>query len=287
MAFSLIFYSFTIFTSGFDEKYGNSCVTLEEWFDLVKILVFIDTIQTMVVPFIIISVSNVLIVFKLMKRFTFKSNKLVEREELRKLDESNLASFQNQKNTLGTDESLVNFSSNNNNNSMVNNSFKMSRSETVRKSKSTNSKKSETRRHKSKSRSETTKTLIMISTTFLILNSPLAACKTYYFFKRKFFDTESPVYHSKLGDIVYSNKTFTPLYTNSFIYNTTTTLNSINHQSHQQNSEFETNTFEEITERITCFIYYINFSLNFFLYTFNTKQFRENILDIFKKFFKN
>ena len=131
----------------------------------------------------------------------------------------------------------------------------------------------------------------MISTTFLILNSPLAACKTYYFFKRKFFSDLDSTIDGKLsgngGGTYYSNTTFTHMYTNSSMFNTTTVSNLISRSSIQQNSEFETNAFEEITERITCFIYYINFSLNFFLYTFNTKQFRENILDILKKFFKN
>ena len=41
--------------------------------------------------------------------------------------------------------------------------------------------------------------------------------------------------------------------------------------------------FGEIQTKISSFIYYINFSINFFLYAFNTKQFKENFLHIFKK----
>ena len=45
----------------------------------------------------------------------------------------------------------------------------------------------------------------------------------------------------------------------------------------------EANPIEEIIERVTCYLYYLNFSLNFFLYSLNGSQFREAILGLFKK----
>ena len=40
---------------------------------------------------------------------------------------------------------------------------------------------------------------------------------------------------------------------------------------------------EESLTKISYFIYYINFSINFFLYSFNTNQFWRNFLRIFKR----
>jgi hypothetical protein len=117
------------------------------------------------------------------------------------------------------------------------------------------------RHRKSKSSYETTKTLIMVSTAFLILNSPMHLCKTYYFFKKKFSNTFQTFSTNSLTNST-KNTQLTDLY------------------------EIETNHLEEIIERITCFIYYINYALNFFLYSFNLYNFRENILAVFKKIFR-
>ena len=57
--FGIFFYSLTLFTTGFDMKYGYSCVILDEWRDEFKILIFIDTIQTIIIPFIFISVLTI------------------------------------------------------------------------------------------------------------------------------------------------------------------------------------------------------------------------------------
>jgi hypothetical protein len=45
----------------------------------------------------------------------------------------------------------------------------------------------------------------------------------------------------------------------------------------------EANPIEEIIERITCYLYYLNFSLNFFLYNLNGSQFRAQLLSLFGK----
>lgn len=72
---ALVLYSFTLFTSGIEiinNPSGNqsdiprrACVTKEKWFDFVKLMAFIDTIITMLIPFLIIFLCNLSIIFKL------------------------------------------------------------------------------------------------------------------------------------------------------------------------------------------------------------------------------
>ena len=49
------------------------------------------------------------------------------------------------------------------------------------------------------------------------------------------------------------------------------------------NNVFDANTREEIMERITCFLYYLNFATNFFLYSFCARSFRQQFLKYLKK----
>lgn len=67
--FSLIFYSFSIITSGIENHGSNekTCVTLEKWFGLASMMAFIDSIITICIPFIIISILNISICCKLME----------------------------------------------------------------------------------------------------------------------------------------------------------------------------------------------------------------------------
>jgi hypothetical protein len=99
-----------------------------------------------------------------------------------------------------------------------------------------------------KTYSKTTKVLFTISTTYLILHFPIAICKIWYFLKSNQQEFETP-----------SNNTTTSEVT------------------------LEANPIEEIIERITCYLYYLNFSLNFFLYNLNGSQFRAQLLSLFRK----
>lgn len=66
--FAFSIYSFSLITSGLEhQKDTYSCVTKEKWFNLVKLMAFIDTILTMIIPFFLISISNILIVIKLFR----------------------------------------------------------------------------------------------------------------------------------------------------------------------------------------------------------------------------
>lgn len=122
--------------------------------------------------------------------------------------------------------------------------------------------------------SKTTKVLLTISTTFLILHCPIAICKIWYFIK----SSSDPIQETS---------------TNKSIFNSTTYYNADYQLYNNNNSSFikmtddsdnamEANPIEEIIERITCYLYYLNFSLNFFLYTLNGSKFRDIIIRMFR-----
>ncbi|RNA32293.1 thyrotropin-releasing hormone receptor-like [Brachionus plicatilis] len=184
MAISLIIYSFALVTSGIessnDEK--NSCVTLTKWFDLVQLIAFIDMLITMVIPFLIIFISNISIVYKLMgfgyssnfpiETHRFSSNASTELSELnwRKIsikspnkNAMKLNSTQNRfyKQTAKGDAPRANQSRINLGNHLT--------------------KANEVKRIQKYSR--TTRMLLIVSTTFLLLHMPIAVCKAWYFVK--------------------------------------------------------------------------------------------------------
>lgn len=74
--FSIIFYGYVIFTSGLEYKDSEYvCITYVEWFDIVKVMSVIDTVISMIVPFILITFSNIAIIFKLSTVFKAKYDK--------------------------------------------------------------------------------------------------------------------------------------------------------------------------------------------------------------------
>ena len=99
--------------------------------------------------------------------------------------------------------------------------------------------------------SKTTRMLLMISATFLLLHGPTAILKLYYIL--------SYVLRSSSAAIAATNGTGT---------------GTAAEASHSSMAILETNTWEELVERITSYIYYLHYSLNFFLYVFNLKKFR-------------
>ena len=117
--------------------------------------------------------------------------------------------------------------------------------------------------------SEATKTLMLISFVFLLLHCPLAVNKCWYFINSDFI----MVTVNETKSINENQSKFTIIQTNNNTKN--------------ENQKFELREYEEIFERITCYIFYLNFSLNFFLYTFNKSKFRCIIIKQLKcKWFK-
>lgn len=122
--------------------------------------------------------------------------------------------------------------------------------------------------NRAKAYTEATKTLLIISLVFLILHFPLATNKVWYFISENI---------SKLDDEIledYSNL-------NDYNNNKNNTVNTT--ALNEMPVKLESSEYEEIFERITCYIFYLNFSLNFFLYTYNKSKFRRIILNSFRK----
>ena len=120
--------------------------------------------------------------------------------------------------------------------------------------------KRKTRYHK------TTRLLFIVSFSFCLLNTPMYLCKLYYYLRQ--FN-----YNSETINNEHINANNTSFQRFNFSQNTSTQIYV---------EELDANTREEIMERITCFLYYLNFSLNFFLYSFCTKDFRRNFCKSFK-----
>ncbi len=121
--------------------------------------------------------------------------------------------------------------------------------------------------------SKTTKFLLSISSTYLLLHCPLAVCKIYYFLKNHQFNSQQSNLISQVFNVSSEPTLFDDLQlvdlNSSIILKT--------------NSEMEINLTEEIIERIGGYLYYLNFPLNFFLYTMNGSKFRKAFISIFKR----
>ena len=128
--------------------------------------------------------------------------------------------------------------------------------------------------------SKTTKFLLSISTTYLFLHCPLAVCKIYYFLKNHHqFNSESETSNSAVSRLLNSSLLEPKL---EFSKNITSNANST-FDVYRSSSEMEINLTEEIIERIGGYLYYLNFPLNFFLYTMNGSKFRKAFISIFKR----
>ena len=284
--FSVIFYSYTLFTSGLDDQ--NTCVTLDDWFLQVKVLILVDIVQTMIVPFIIISITNSLIMVKLMNSFSFKMRD----------NSSFMDSNTSKKNFRSYDVTDTD--------SLSSNLNEQNRQILIRQSYQTHN----SRHNKPSTNKETTKTLVIIASTFLLLNFPIASTKTFYFFKS---GTETDFLNSdflyQLNNInnnnnnknvsinhIDMNHLLNLNYSSISLANITHLIDLSNEKFGGVNESFMNKTTyievfndqvvfnqkKELLERIASLIYYINFSINFFLYTFNTKQFRDIFIHIFK-----
>ena len=104
-------------------------------------------------------------------------------------------------------------------------------------------------KRRSKSYSRTTRVLILISITYIVLNSLMA--------------------YSKLRLLFYPSSE-----TNGLTFE-----NSAENYPINESSDLN----DELIDRIAFYLYYLNFSINFFLYVLNKSKFRDIFCEIFKK----
>ena len=254
---SLLFYSFTFIASGFN--YHDEiiyCGSKEKWVNSFYLFTMIDTLQTMIIPFLIIAISNVMIVSKLVKKFEFRLNKTphtTENLEIIFIEQANESNHRRP-------------SSESNNQNLI---------------------AATSRRNVKINNSETVRILFIITTTFLLLNFPLAITKTYHFFQKyslKFYKNETSIDYMDSMVNKSSPKSINRYKNNKNTFNSDLRGFKLNNTSIDTLENLIDNIeVEESLTKISYFIYYINFSINFFLYSFNTNQFWRNFLRIFKR----
>lgn len=230
--FSLFFYSFTIFTSDIESENGNRvCVTKESWVNFVKKFSFIDIWMTIIIPFIVILIVNASISVKLMRviRSTKTFNTIIffnrnspDRPIRIRKKCGSLKSYGSVRRTSAMGLCSVKY-----------------------------------KRRLSKKYSKTTRVLLTISITYVLLNIFMAYSKIRYCFGSEFFETVSQV----------KEKNFEKLNANS------THSSDLRIKAVELNYDWE----DQFYERVSCYLFYLNFSLNFFIYCANRTKFKESL----------
>jgi hypothetical protein len=260
--FSIAFYSYALFTSSIERNRNGQkeCVTISKWYDIVDIISFIDTIQTLILPFVLICIINLSILFKLVRTL----GKPIEIKD------------RNQR------VSVMPLTRKIDNNRIKSSIFEISSS--LLKSKSTTSHLSRNilmQRHQNRSKSKSSNKkaflLLAIVTIFLVINCPLTVKKTLRYFGKLLPYRNLADFHESMISVGID-------------------LCKLNNTNAIINVKFQNQTFEfdvkeemksiqklQIGTKMATFTYYINFSINFYLYTFKLKQFRKNLFKMFKK----
>lgn len=209
----------------------RACVTKESWISFVKKFSFIDIWLTIIIPFIIILVVNISISIKLMR--VIRSTKTF-----------NTIIFFNRKSSncpIGIRkkcESLKSYGTTKHASAMGLCSVKY-------------------KRRLSKKYSKTTRVLLTISITYVLLNIFMAYSKIRYCFETEFFDN----IHQD------NEQNFAKPSLNS------TQNMDLRIKSLDLNYDWE----DQFYERISCYLFYLNFSLNFFIYCANRSKFKESL----------
>lgn len=214
-------------------------MTYQKWYSTVKTISFVDTFLTIVLPFFLISTINISISFKLMqftncvyrrmKAPSDKSSSSASRSEglriNRRRNSSNVGMnrMTGGFNTAKSSISEVGICPPNSDSSPQNECNVLFFGEQP------------AQLRRSKTYSRTTRVLVLISVTYIVLNSLMA--------------------YSKLRHLFY------PI----LDYSDSIDLNG------------------ELIDRIACYLYYLNFSINFFLYVLNKSKFRDILFELFKK----
>ena len=259
--FSLTFYSYTLFTTVIlKENDKDTCTTPDNMIGLVKTMALIDSILTFILPFKIVLIINLAIIIKMLK---FK------REKKPKMLLSQKKNSSRYKNSIA---------GNNNNQSEIQDSqIKDMIEKTQREDLLSSNKECKFCKNIEKNSSFTehlvnielfnrnkvywkmTRMLLAISISFLILNFPIFFSKLLYFIKY----LKSREFEKKI-----TNKT-----TLETTRPTTTLLHVLDNVQENMNATI----IEELIERLSCYIYYLSYSINFVLYACSSLRKRKNI----------
>ena len=207
VAFSLCAYIVNLVIVGSENHYSiHECVPSAKWMKITKYMTLADTVATIFVPFILISIINTLIVAKLLR------------------------------------DSMLSFAL--------------------------------TQTSRGKVNSRASLVLLSISTSFLVLNFPLALDKMVYFFDTKliyFASSESLLEELVLGE----QGNFS-----TFFDNNSSLLSTLDLTSSDSYVEVAP-PLEYLLNKLAAKVHYLNFVLNFFLYSLNGAKFRQAVLRLF------
>lgn len=131
---------------------------------------------------------------------------------------------------------------------------------------------------RSKSYSRTTRILILISLTYILLNSLMVYSKLRLLLVNGDFDDTAAEQMLGFDDSSAAASAFARNKTSPLVtVGDPTMSNELN--------EFNVvdQTTNELVERVACYLYYLNFSINFFLYVLNKSKFRDIFCNIFKR----
>jgi hypothetical protein len=265
VSFALIFYSFAIFTTNNSDS--NRCQPIDEWFNFVKIMSLIDSIITIILPFLLVLIINLAIIIKMIKYKKSKdlqtnnnnNNKATSR--VSRFD-INLVSIDAEKEKGVRNETSILKSRNNQqtldlkemrNKTAIAESLTLNINEINEhiRSGSFNSKIEIIRRKKVYWRM--THILLAITTSFLILNFPFCFLKLRYFIRGFASITKTaPHPHSTNQTTTLEYKNVTPV--------------------NQFKESMDASQIDELIERVTYYIYYLNFSINFILFAFSVSK---------------
>ena len=239
----------------------TKCETTDSFF--AKYMTFVDIIITMMIPFILICVLNALIAAKL--------------SSLTK----NTTGSVNPQHTC-THHTNSNHSTDNTINNHNKNSLRLTRIKTDKASELNQLNEplydNSAKEKRKKSYTKTTKLLFSISISFLTFHCPIALCKIYYFIKYQASRASSS--SSSLATSS-ANMSFVPTSDELswLIFNASNDSNAI---IYNEASTFGVESpIEHLIERVTSHMYYLNFIMNFFLYSMNGSKFREALFNIF------
>ncbi len=282
-AFSLLFYSFSIVTSGVEQTYDgvSVCITLAKWYRLVKLLVYVDVMLKIIIPFSLILISSLVIISKLMGAQSIfglcnkKQNrglKIIFRNCSSLPDNSYSVANTNELTAKGSMEPSVVFV---NKSSIdlrrmtlanMNSSVNEERKATETSNKGYRMRFSVTsmpiRLRLKQKYAKTTGILITILIMFLLLNFPMAISKL------KYLSTD------EIDPLLFNLSSSTHGSSNQ-------TLVSNGSHALQNNAKVS----DIIMQRLACYLYFLNFSLNFFLYALSGSNFRSAMRRILSRFF--
>jgi hypothetical protein len=252
----------SLFTTGLEKTSDyNSCDTFSNWVDLMHHMALVDITITIFAPMLIIFLANVLISIKLTKKaYNARRFKPLSVGQSFHIDDKSVtvqvSSIEAKpKQTIVfiknvAPKKILTLMSGDLKRSRCNiDSMSISNVSKIR---------------QIKTYSKTTRMLLIISTIFFCLNVPMALSKLRYLVTSVIETSSLPILSSKIDYAPAS-------------YSSSELLAGTNETTEA------TTEMDQIIERFSCYLYYLNYSINVVLYTLNGEKFKKTMVRFFKR----